>query len=63
VPVKARRGSRSVREVDVPLAEAEAGGRNTNDGDKRDDKLPRNVILYDERIGPLHRITYVHFGV
>ncbi|KAI3331715.1 CHAT domain-containing protein [Xylariaceae sp. AK1471] len=35
-----------------------------NDGDKREDGLPRDVDLYDDKeTRPLHWVPYVHFGV
>jgi hypothetical protein len=60
---KTRRG-RSVRKVDMSLAEDETGGRSASDGDQKDDRLPRDVILCDDdETGLLHWVPYVHFGV
>jgi len=67
MPAEARRGSRSVRGLVVPLVEDETEARSASDGDQRDVRLPRDVTLCDyddsEGTGPLHWVPYVHFGV
>jgi hypothetical protein len=67
--VKGRRGSRSVRKVDVTLVEDKTEAWSASDGGQRDD---RDVILCgdddddddnESGSGSLHWVPYVHFGV
>jgi tetratricopeptide (TPR) repeat protein len=58
----ARHVSKSVRKASVP----QTGDRTASDGDQRDDRLSRDVVLCDdddEEIGSFHWVPYVHFGV
>ena len=44
----------------------QTGDRTASDGDQRDDRLSRDVVLCDdddEEIGSFHWVPYVHFGV
>jgi tetratricopeptide (TPR) repeat protein len=68
MPAKARRGSKSVRTVDVPFVGDEVEAQSTSVGDQRDDSLPRDVVLCDDSddegwTGSLHWVPYIHFGV
>jgi tetratricopeptide (TPR) repeat protein len=57
----ARHVSKSVRKASVP----QTGVRTASDGDQRDDRLSRDVVLCDdddEKTGSLHWVPYVHFG-
>ena len=58
----ARHVNKSVRKASVP----QTGDRTASVGDQRDDRLSRDVVLWDDddkEIGSLHWVPYVHFGV
>ena len=47
MPVKAKHGSKLAREKDASLGVDEVGARSTNWGDQRDNRLPRDIVSYD----------------
>lgn len=58
----ARHVNKSVRKASVP----QTGDRTASVDDQRDDRLSRDVVLWDDddkEIGSLHWVPYVHFGV
>jgi len=61
----ASRENRSVRKVDIRLAENGTWPRITSDGDQRDGRSPRDAVLWgdDEETQPFPWVPYVHFGV
>ncbi|KAF2804948.1 uncharacterized protein BDZ99DRAFT_511473 [Mytilinidion resinicola] len=67
VPAKTRRRSPSTRKVYTPVGEDSIGAITTSDGDQRDSRLPRKIVLddsddeEDDRLQ--HWVPYVHFGV
>jgi tetratricopeptide (TPR) repeat protein len=61
--IEAGRGNSSARKIDISLTKDETGGRNASEGDRRDDRLPRDVVPYNDETGPLLWVPYVHFGV
>jgi CHAT domain-containing protein len=72
MPKEVKHGSRTVREIGASLMENGTGAQSPSDGDKKDVKLPRDVLLcddsddddYDDRKkGSLNWVPYVHFGV
>jgi hypothetical protein len=62
--VKAERGSQSAREADTSLGVDEVGARSANDGDQRNDRLPRDVVSCDDDGKETGLwVPYIHFGV
>jgi tetratricopeptide (TPR) repeat protein len=64
----ARRGSKPVRNIDVPFVEDKTEPLSARNADQRDDRLPRDVVMYDYsddegQVGSLHWVPYIHFGV
>lgn len=52
----------SAAKVEFPLEDETCGG-SAGDGDRRHDRLPRDIMCDDDETKPLHWVPYVHFGV
>jgi hypothetical protein len=62
--VKAIRGTKLAREEDVGLGANDVGARSANDGDQRDDRVPRDIFSCDDDDKDAGSwVPYVHFGV
>ena len=64
MPGNATHGSKSVKKEDASLRVNELGTHRANDGDQKDTRLPRDIVLRDdddEGVGTW--VPYVHFGV